>query len=91
MSRPLVRVAANTINHGHGNTLSMAGKKAKKDIDTLKIDGVDHIVSDLSEAARAQIANIKYCDQQIARCQNEWAVADTARLAYTAALKNEAK
>mgnify|MGYP006978387797 CR=1 FL=1 len=69
----------------------MAGKKAQKDTETLKIDGVDYAVSDLSEAARAQIANIQYCDQQIAQRQSEWAVADTARLAYTAALKNEAK
>jgi hypothetical protein len=37
----------------------------------------------------AQIENIHYCDEQILQRQNEWAVADTARMAYTAALQRE--
>jgi hypothetical protein len=56
---------------------------------TLTIDGTTYDASALSEAARMQIANIRFCDDQIQQLRNEWAVADTARLGYSAALKRE--
>ena len=56
---------------------------------TITIDGTDYALSDLNEAARAQLQNIRFCDQQIVQLQSEWAVADTARIGYTAALKRE--
>jgi hypothetical protein len=63
--------------------------KAQKIAATITIDGTDYALSDLSEAARAQLQNIRFCDQQILQLQSEWAVADTARIGYTAALKRE--
>lgn len=59
------------------------------DTQTITIDGKDHALSDLTEAARAQIKNIRFCDERIWQLQAEWAVADTARIGYTAALKHE--
>lgn len=56
---------------------------------TLTIDGKTYDAGALSDAARAQIANIRFCDDQIQQLRNEWAVADTARLGYAAALKRE--
>jgi hypothetical protein len=56
---------------------------------TLTIDGKTYDASALSEAARMQIANIRFCDDQIQQLRNEWAVADTARLGYAAALKRD--
>lgn len=56
---------------------------------TLTVDGKIYDASALSDAARAQIANIRFCDDQIQQLRNEWAVADTARLGYSAALKRE--
>jgi hypothetical protein len=56
---------------------------------TLTVDGKNYDASALSDAAQAQIANIRFCDDQIQQLRNEWAVADTARLGYTAALKRE--
>jgi len=35
------------------------------------------------------IANIQFVDQQIQQLNNEWAVCDTARMAYEAAFKRE--
>lgn len=56
---------------------------------TLTVDGKTYDASALPEAVRAQIANIRFCDEQIQQLRNEWAVADTARLGYAAALKRE--
>ena len=64
----------------------MAKKTAEKKI---TIDEKEYLVSSLSENAVAQLTNIQFVDDQIQQLNNEWAVADTARLAYTNALKNE--
>ena len=64
----------------------MAKKTAEKKI---TIDEKEYLVSSLSENAKAQLTNIQFVDEQIQQLNNEWAVADTARLAYTNALKNE--
>ena len=55
----------------------------------IKIDGSEYDVANLSDAARAQLDNIAFCDAQIVQLRNEWAIADTARLAYTNAIKRE--
>lgn len=57
--------------------------------DTITIDNIEYNVSDLSENAKAQIANINFVDQQIQQLESEWAVADTARMGYTNALRQE--
>ena len=54
---------------------------------TITIDEKEYAVADLSEAVRAHIANIQFVDQQIQQLNNEWAVCDTAPMAYTAAFK----
>ena len=56
---------------------------------TVTVDDVTYIVEDMSEAAKAQLSNIQFVDGQILQLRNEWAVSDTARLGYTAALKGE--
>ena len=56
---------------------------------TITVDGVDYKLADMSDAAKAQLANIQFVDAQIQQLRNEWAVADTARLGYTGALKGE--
>lgn len=53
------------------------------------IDDIEYNVSDLSENAKAQLTNIQFVDAKIQQLNNEWAVADTARIGYTAALKAE--
>ena len=55
----------------------------------ITIDDVEYNLSDLSDNAKAQLANIQFVDAQIQQLNNEWAVADTARIGYTAALKVE--
>jgi hypothetical protein len=55
----------------------------------IKIDGSEYDVANLPDAARAQLDNIAFCDAQIVQLRNEWAIADTARLAYTNAIKRE--
>ena len=55
----------------------------------ITIDGVDYTTNSLSDNAKAQLANIQFVDKQIQQLNNEWAVADTARIGYTRALKAE--
>ena len=55
----------------------------------ITIDEVEYNLSDLSDTAKAQLANIQFVDAQIQQLNNEWAVADTARIGYTNALKVE--
>jgi len=56
---------------------------------TVTINGTDYKIDDLSDAVRAQLENILFCDQQIQQLKSEWAVADTARIGYSNALKKE--
>lgn len=58
-------------------------------VEKITIDGVDYPMENLSDAAKAQLANIQFVDAQIQQLNNEWAVADTARIGYTRALKTE--
>ena len=55
----------------------------------ITIDEVEYNLSDLSDNAKAQLANIQFVDAQIQQLNNEWAVADTARIGYTNALNAE--
>jgi len=56
---------------------------------TIKIDGQDYNLADLSESARNQLVNLRVTDQEIARLQQQMAIAQTARVAYANALKSE--
>ena len=55
---------------------------------SVTIDGVDYLISELSDGAKAQLASIQFVDEQIQQLNNEWAVADTARIGYTNALRS---
>ena len=55
----------------------------------IKIDDVEYDTEDMSDNAKAQLASLQFNDVHINRLRNELAIADTARIAYTAALKNE--
>ena len=61
----------------------------KEDKQKVSIDGTEYILDDLSDNAKAQLLNIQFVDAQIQQLNNEWAVADTARIGYTHALKAE--
>ena len=57
----------------------------------INIDGTSYDLDSLSQTARDTIASLQFVEEQIQQKQNEWAIADTARMAYTFALKREAK
>lgn len=64
---------------------------AKQDDNPQKItiDGQQHNVNDLSENAKAQIANLRVTDEQIQRLNQQLAITQTARAAYARALEAE--
>ena len=55
----------------------------------INIDGKEYALSDLSDKVKEQLMNLQFVDAQIQQLNNEWAVADTARIGYTRALKAE--
>ena len=61
----------------------MSSESAQK----ITVDGVEYLLEDFSENAKAQLECIQFVDSKIQQLNNEWAVADTARIGYTNALK----
>lgn len=61
----------------------------KEDSQKVTVDEVEYSLNELSENAKSQILNIQFVDNQIQQFKNELAVADTARIGYTNALKKE--
>ena len=57
----------------------------------ITIDGTNYDLDSLSQTARDTIASLQFVEDQIQQKQNEWAIADTARMAYANALKRELK
>lgn len=55
----------------------------------ITIDGTEYSLNDLSEQAKTRLAHIQFIDQQLQQLNNEFAVSDTARIGYTAALQRE--
>jgi hypothetical protein len=71
----------------------VAKKSVKKvkmgDEQMVTIDNVEYDVTKLTESAKAQLSSIRFVDMQLQQLNNELAVADTARICYTKALKSE--
>lgn len=55
----------------------------------ITIDGQEYPIDELSDEAKAQITNLRVTDQEIARLQQQLAIAQTARVAYANALQKE--
>ena len=45
---------------------------------TIKIDNIDYDTDKLSDEAKAQLASIQFCDQELARLQAQSALLQTA-------------
>jgi hypothetical protein len=56
---------------------------------TVKVDGVSYKLSELSDNAKKQMINVRITDQEIARLNQQLAIAKTARAAYARALADE--
>ena len=54
----------------------------------IKIDNVDYDTDKLSDEAKAQLASIQFCDQELQRLQAQAAAIQTARMAYSKALQS---
>jgi len=54
----------------------------------IKIDNIDYDTDNLSDEAKAQLASIQFCDQELARLQAQTSAYKTARIAYSKALQS---
>jgi hypothetical protein len=54
---------------------------------TINIDNVNYDTDKLSDEAKAQLASLQFCDQELARLQAQAAALQTARMAYAKALQ----
>jgi hypothetical protein len=55
---------------------------------TIKIDNQDYELDQLSAEAKAQLAAMQFCDQELTRLQAQAAAYQTARMAYAKALND---
>ena len=53
----------------------------------IKINNIDYDSDKLSDEAKAQLASIQFCDQELQRLQAQAAAIQTARMAYSKALQ----
>ena len=56
---------------------------------TITVDNVDYVIDKLSDEVKAQLISMQFCDQELARLQAQAAAIQTARVAYSNALKQE--
>ena len=61
----------------------------KDGVNKVIVDDVEYLLDEISDEARTQLINITFVDEELHRLNNELAVADTARIGYTNALKSE--
>ena len=54
---------------------------------TINIDNIEYDLDTLSDEAKAQLASIQFVDAELARLQAQAAALQTARIAYSNALK----
>ena len=71
------------------NKIDKEAKMNQQSADLITVDGVEYNINEMSDAAKAQLSDIQFVDHQVRQLQNEWAISDTARLGYQAALKGE--
>ena len=69
------------------NKIDKEAKMNQQSADLITVDGVEYNINEMSDAAKAQLSTIQFVDHQVRQLQNEWAISDTARLGYQAALK----
>ena len=55
----------------------------------ITIDGAEYKISDLSDKAKFQVANIRFSDERILQLQNELTISLTARNGYLRALNGD--
>ena len=53
----------------------------------ITIDNIEYNFDDFSDEAKAQLVSLQFCDQELARLQAQAAALQTARIAYSNALK----
>lgn len=58
-------------------------------MDKITIDGQEFDLENASEAAKAQLSNLQFVNEQILQRNNELQIAETAKLGYSRALKRE--
>ena len=56
---------------------------------TIKIDGKDYNVDDISDTGKEQLASIKFAQNEIQTLEARIAISKTALATYTRALQNE--
>jgi hypothetical protein len=55
----------------------------------ITVEGIEYNTEDLSDNGKAQLASLQFLEAQMNKLQNEIAVFQTAKAAYTVALKAE--
>ena len=58
-------------------------------MEKITIDNIEYDLTNASDEAKAQIANLQFVNEQILQRNNELQIAETAKIGYSRALKRE--
>jgi hypothetical protein len=58
-------------------------------VEKITIDNIEYDLTNASDEAKAQIANLQFVNEQILQRNNELQIAETAKIGYSRALKRE--
>jgi len=61
----------------------------ERHVEKITIDNMEYDLSNASDEAKAQIANLQFVNEQILQRNNELQIAETAKIGYSRALKRE--
>ena len=65
------------------------GETLEWHVEKITIDNIEYDLANASDAAKAQIANLQFVNEQLLQRNNELQIAETAKIGYSRALKRE--
>ena len=71
------------------NCVTSYTQTLERHVEKITIDNMEYDLSNASDEAKAQIANLQFVNEQILQRNNELQIAETAKIGYSRALKRE--
>jgi len=71
------------------NCVTSYTQTLERHVEKITIDNMEYDLSNASDEAKAQIANLQFVNEQLLQRNNELQIAETAKIGYSRALKRE--
>ena len=71
------------------NCVTSYTQTVERHVEKITIDNIEYDLTNASDEAKAQIANLQFVNEQILQRNNELQITETAKIGYSRALKRE--